>query len=258
MKKIIIGNWKMNKTISEEISFLEDFFAVWDTEEKNNNSYLVGIAPSFLSLPYLTKFQDTKGKNFVLVAQNSSYKNHGALTGEISPKALKEIGVKWVLVGHSERRNYFGETDETVNEKILFLLKNGFVPVVCVGEDYVTYKENASRIFIQKQLRTCLKGVFEQAQPQFFVIAYEPRWAIGTGLVPTLNEIKDIQETIRKEIIMLAKNTSKIMTFRVLYGGSVNQKNSQEILSKTGVDGLLVGNASLELTSFSALFKKNT
>ena len=219
MKKLIIGNWKMNPVSEKKASVLLKAFDI-------KTKHQVVICPPFLYLK--------KGKNYILGAQNCFNEKQGAFTGEVSAQALKEIGCKYIILGHSERRNILNETNELINKKIKLCLELKLKPVLCIGE-----KEGEDRKkIINTQLKESLKGIEESV-----IIAYEPIWAIGTGKVPT---IKDIQESFNYIKKILPKN-------KVLYGGSVNAKNIKDILEV--VDGVLVGGASVDKKEFLKMIK---
>jgi len=220
MKKIIIGNFKMNP-----LSFkgAEDLLKAFDIKTKNT----VILCPPYIYLK--------KGENYILGAQNCFYENEGAYTGEISPKMLKDLGCKYVIIGHSERRNILNETDLEINKKIKVCLLNNLKPVLCIGEKLGEDRKEV----LKKQLKEDLKGVKDKN----IIIAYEPVWAIGTGKTPTSDDILDSFNFIKK-IIPESK---------VLYGGSVNSKNIQEIIQIT--DGVLVGGASVNKNEFLKMIK---
>lgn len=219
MKKIIIGNFKMNPSSLKKAL---DLFKAFDIKTKN----LVVLCPPF---PFFKK-----GTNYFLGAQNCFSKNEGAYTGEVSPKMLKDLGCKYVILGHSERREYQKENNEEISNKIKLCLENKLKPVLCVGEKQGENREEV----LKNQLKECLKGINDKV-----IIAYEPIWAIGTG------------KTCRNEDILNSYNFIKKMFPQnpVLYGGSVNSKNAKEILKV--VDGVLVGGASINKKEFLNIIK---
>ena len=219
MKKIIIGNFKMNPSSKKKVS---DLFKAFDIKTKN----LVILCPPFCFLE--------KGENYILGAQNCFLKNEGAYTGEVSPKMLKDLGCKYVILGHSERREYQKENNEEINKKIKICLENKLKPVLCIGEKLGENKEEV----LKNQLKECLKGIKGSV-----IIAYEPIWAIGTGKTCKNEDILDSYNFIKK----IVKESS------VLYGGSVNSKNAKQILSIT--DGVLVGGASINKKEFLNIIK---
>jgi len=219
MKKIIIGNFKMNPSSKKKALVL---FKAFDIKTKN----LVVLCPPF---PFLQK-----GENYILGAQNCSSNNEGAYTGEVSPKMLKDSGCKYVIIGHSERREFFNESDKEINAKIKICLENKLKPILCVGEKLGEDK----KIVLKAQLKEGLKGIKEKV-----IIAYEPIWAIGTG------------KTCKNEDILNSFNFIKkiVKDSFVLYGGSVNSKNAKEIINIT--DGVLVGGASINKEEFLNIIK---
>ena len=221
-KPIIAGNWKMNKTIAEAISFVNDV----KNRVENKNVDVVICAP-FIALKDLV--EATKGTNIKVGAQNMHFEESGAYTGEVSAQMLNEIGVDYVIIGHSERREYFNETNETVNKKVLKALKEGLLP----GETKEHCKEQ-----IQKALENVSASDLEK-----IVIAYEPIWAIGTGKTATSDDANDVIAYIRNVVRDLYGNLAD--NVRIQYGGSVKPSNISEIMAKSDIDGALVGGASL-------------
>lgn len=240
-KKIFAANWKMNKTIAEAESFAKEFVKLTP-----NPRHKVLIFAPFLSIQMLAKFFDKK-KVFI-GAQNLHQSEKGAFTGEISAEMLKEVGASAVIIGHSERRQFFAETNQTINEKIKTALANGFVVVFCVGETLEEREKGKTKIVLQRQITEGLEGI---DRPQNVVVAYEPVWAIGTGKTAT---IKMIEETHT----LIANETKKLFNKNVpvLYGGSVNEKNFEAIVQANGVDGALVGGASLSAEKFAQMVNK--
>ncbi|MDD8048081.1 MAG: triose-phosphate isomerase [Thomasclavelia sp.] len=242
-KPIIVGNWKMNKTIAETKAFVE---AV-DANVSNTADW--GIATPYLSL------QTAKAgtKNLIVAAENCHFKDSGAYTGEVSVEMLKEIGVEWVILGHSERRQYFGETDETVNAKMLQVLHNDMTPIVCVGESLEQYEAGKTKDVVKAQVVAAYKDVCEKCAPRT-VIAYEPIWAIGTGKTATNEIAQDVCGYIRSVVKDLYGDdvASKV---RIQYGGSVKPEGVKTLLEQPDIDGALVGGASLQADSFLAMVK---
>ena len=227
-RKILVGNWKMNKTIEETIEFIKDVNQKAIDVEKEE--VIVGIAPSFICLPVLRKL----GTGIITFAQNVHFEDNGAFTGEVSPLMLKEIGVNASLIGHSERRNIFGETDDDIRRKVSSCIENGITPILCVGEHKHDRENGEAEDVINRQLHEALDGLNLDS----IIIAYEPVWAIGTGLIPTFEDIMSMHHYIKNTVKDNINNVS------VLYGGSVNEKNIVDICNIDGVDCVLIGGAS--------------
>ena len=208
-KPIIVGNWKMNKTIAETKAFVES------VDAKVSDSADWGIATPYLALQ--TAKEGTK--NLLVAAENCHFKDNGAYTGEVSVEMLKEIGVEWVILGHSERRQYFGETDETVNAKMLQVLKNDMTPIVCVGETLEEYEAGTTKDVVKTQTVAAFKDVCPKCASRS-VIAYEPVWAIGTGKTATNEIAQDVCAYIRSVIADLYGQEVADQV-RIQYGGSV-------------------------------------
>ncbi|QZE12650.1 triose-phosphate isomerase [Mycoplasma sp. Ms02] len=239
-RTVIIGNWKMNKTYSDTKAFLNDFAVKYEAQKD-----LVDSAVEFgVAVPYtnLAAFQDNKVSALSLGAQDMSLHEKGAYTGEVAVSMLKDLGTKYVVLGHSERRTYHNETDEQVNAKAKLALANGLVPVVCVGETLEQYEAGKTKEVVKEQTLASLKDL----DLTKVIVAYEPVWAIGTGKVATPEIAQDICSYV-KEI------TSQDLV--VQYGGSVNPANIAELHSQASIDGFLVGGASLEVDSFMSLLK---
>lgn len=249
VKRIIIANWKMNpKTFSEA---RELFNAVKKEAKKIKNIDII-IAPPAIWLGQL-KIND--GDNIRLGAQNMSWEEKGAFTGEISPLMLKDAGVKYAILGHSERRIYFGETNETVNAKILTAFKNSLAPIFCLGETAREKREEKTPEIIKAQIEEGLKDISQgQIEANKIIIAYEPVWAIGSGLTPSFDDILSAKLLIKKILAGLfsRKAADKVP---ILYGGSVSGQNAKDVMEKGGVDGLLVGGASLQANEFGSIIK---
>jgi len=244
-KKIIAGNWKMNFTPSKAVEFIKAIKGNINTDK----------AEVVLCVPYVAiqAVNDAlKGTNIKVGAQNIHYMDDGAYTGEISGAMLGEIGVPYVIVGHSERREKFGESDTTVNLRALNALKHGLVPIICVGETLKQRKAGRTDEVVRKQINFALDEVPE-AQMANVVIAYEPIWAIGTGEVATTEQAEAACKLIRDRIS--EKYGSKVAeAVRILYGGSVSPKNAADLFKEKNIDGGLVGGASTEL-SFDKVVK---
>lgn len=246
-KKLLLGNWKMNKTPSEAKEFAKGCgemvaYAV-------NKGIDVGVAPTFVCLEAVKALAP---KDLIVSAQNCNENDHGAFTGEISIPMLKEIGIDWVILGHSERREYNGETSEKCNLKIKALLANGMVPVYCCGESLETFEAGKTKEFVEEQIKTGLAGLTAEEVAKL-VIAYEPIWAIGTGKSATKEIAEDTIGFIRGVIKGLIGE--KAEDVRILYGGSVKPGNIAEYMSMPDIDGALVGGASLTLDSYKGLIE---
>ena len=247
-KKVIAGNWKMNMLPNEAMSFIENLApVVKDTENE------VVLCVPYIDLFYsLLTAQET---NIKIGAQNMHFEPKGAYTGEISGQMLKAINVEYVIIGHSERRQYFNETDETVNKKIKSAFNCGLKPIVCVGETLEQREEGKTAEIITKQTKLALEGL-TQEQVKNTIIAYEPIWAIGTGKTATSEDANNSIKEIRKEI---AQNYGQNVADGViiLYGGSVKSSNAKELFEMSDIDGGLVGGASLNSEEFSKIVNYN-
>lgn len=238
---IIAGNWKMHKTIDEAVQFVKDI----KDEVRGTDVEVVICAPFTLLLPLKEAIKDT---NIKLGAQNMHWEDQGAFTGEISPVMLKDIGVDYCIIGHSERRQYFHETDETVNKKVHAALKHNIRPIVCVGETLEEREQGKTEEIVKNQTRKALAGV-PGAEMTKIVIAYEPIWAIGTGKTATPEQANEVIYQIR-EIIKELYGEDLCTEIRIQYGGSVKGSNAEEIMNQEDIDGALVGGASLKADEF--------
>lgn len=243
-KKVIAGNWKMNMLPNEAMAFIEELAPL----VKNTENEVILCVP-YTDLFYsLLTAQETKIK---IGAQNMHFEESGAYTGEVSGKMLKSIGVEYVIIGHSERRQYFAETDESVNKKIKAAFLNGLKPIVCVGETLEQREEGKTVEIITKQTQLALDGLTNE-QVENTIIAYEPIWAIGTGKTATSedanNSIKEIRNKIGK---IYGQNTADRVIIQ--YGGSVKSSNAKELFEMSDIDGGLVGGASLKAEEFSKI-----
>lgn len=239
---LIAGNWKMHKGPSEAKVFaLELAQQLRDVEAVE-----VVLAPPFVSL--LAVRQSIAGTPLRLAAQNVFWEREGAFTGEISPPMLKDAGCSYAIVGHSERRNHFGETDEDVNRKVKALLAEGLGAIVCVGESLEEREKGETFDVVRKQVEGALKGLTDE-DLKGVVIAYEPVWAIGTGRTATPKQAQEVHSFIRK-MIEGAFGKEVAQTLRILYGGSVKPDNIDDLMGAPDIDGALVGGASLKVDSF--------
>ena len=247
-RKVIAGNWKMNMLPNEAISFIEELTPlVKDTKNE-----------VILCVPYTDLFYallNVQGTNIKIGAQNMHFEEKGAYTGEVSAKMLKSINVEYVIIGHSERRQYFNETDETVNKKIKAAFTNGLKPIVCVGET-LEQRENGTTIdVITKQTELALDGLTEE-QVENTIIAYEPIWAIETGKTATSEDAQNSIKAIRDKICQIyGQNTANGVIIQ--YGGSVKSSNAKELFEMSDIDGGLVGGASLKADEFSKIVNYN-
>ncbi len=236
-KKIIAGNWKMNNTVSSSLKVLEELKDKVNTTESD----VVFCVPYVNIIPVV---EALKGTNISVGAQNMHFEENGAYTGEISAEMLKEIGVKYVVLGHSERREYFAETDETVNKKVIKALEHDLVPIVCCGETLEDREKNITIELIRTQIKIALRNVSKEDAKKV-VIAYEPIWAIGTGVTATSAQAEEICKAIRELLVeVYGQETADMM--RIQYGGSMNGANANELLNMPNIDGGLVGGASLK------------
>ena len=244
-KTIIAGNWKMNKTPSETKAFAEQFKAILP---KTKWCDIVVCVPTVDLSAAVRAFKDSR---IAVGAENVYFEKSGAYTGEISADMLADLGVRYVIVGHSERRALFGETDEIVNKKVLAALEAGLNPIICVGESLAQREMGVTMELIALQVKSALAGVSAE-QMRRCVIAYEPIWAIGTGKTATADQAEEVCAAIRKVVGELyGENAAKALT--VQYGGSMNPKNAEELLSKPDVDGGLIGGASLKADQFAVI-----
>jgi triosephosphate isomerase len=244
-KPIIAGNWKMNKTMAEARD-LASKLAPLVSGVKDRE---IVLAPTFTSLQAVG--EAIKGTNMVLAAQNMHWEDKGAFTGEISAEMLLDLGCKYVIIGHSERRQYFGETDETVNKKAKQALKKGLLPIMCVGETLAEREAGRLDEVISRQVTDGLKDIGAEDMKKV-VIAYEPVWAIGTGKTATPEQANEVHSLIRQKVQALyAAEISGGL--RIQYGGSVTPENVSSLMAKPDIDGALVGGASLKPESFAAL-----
>ncbi len=236
-KKIIAGNWKMNMTPSEAVELVNTLKPLVVTEEAD----VVFCVPSIDIIPAM---EAAKGTNIQIGAENMYYEEKGAYTGEISPNMLTDVGVKYVIIGHSERREYFAETDETVNKKVLKAFEHGITPIICCGESLTQREQGITIDWIRQQIKIAFLNV-TAAQAATAVIAYEPIWAIGTGKTATTEQAQEVCKAIR-ECIAEIYDEATAEAIRIQYGGSVNAATAPELFGQPDIDGGLVGGASLK------------
>ena len=239
---IIVGNWKMNKTIAETEEFLKEI----DPYIEGITSAQYGIATPYTDLYVAVK----NSKNLVIGAENCHFEDNGAFTGEVSIPMLKEIGTKWCIVGHSERRQMFGDTDETVNKKVKKLLSEGITPIMCCGETLETFEAGETESWVRNQIAKGLDGVSGE-DVSSMVIAYEPIWAIGTGKSATKEIAEKTCAIVRDQVKQMYGDAADAV--RVQYGGSVKPNNIKEYMAMEDIDGALIGGASLKVDSFKEI-----
>lgn len=248
-KPIIAGNWKMHNTITEAMQLMKGLIPL----VKGVRGTEVVVCPPATALAVVGSA--LHGKNVLLGAQNVHWAESGAFTGEISPKMLKELGVRYVIVGHSERRQYFGETDAAVNQRAQAALREGLSPIICVGEALATREKGTYKRFVARQVKLALAGITAK-EAERIVIAYEPIWAIGTGKTATFEEAEEVCAHIRQTVAkLLGEEAAEAL--RIQYGGSVKPDTIAGLMAKPNVDGALVGGAALKANEFAAIVKYN-
>jgi len=247
-KKIIAANWKMNKDINETSEF---FSALQEELNGYNGTVEVVVCPPFIDLQAAVKA--SQGTPFKIGAQNLHYENDGAFTGEISARMIKSLGIPYVIVGHSERRQYFGETDEIVAKKVKKALSEGLKVILCVGETLSERDGNVTEQVLERQVVVALNGLTTE-QLKSIVIAYEPVWAIGTGRNATPQQAEEAHAFIRNLVAKLFNN-NVAQDLTIQYGGSMKPENSGELLSQPDVDGGLIGGASLKADLFAEIVR---
>ncbi len=244
-RPVIAGNWKLNKTIVEAVSFVKQLSPL----VSGISNVEIVIAPVFTAL---SKVSDAMaGSNIKLSAQDCFWEPEGAFTGEVSPALLKDAGCSYVIVGHSERRQFFGESDTTVNKKVKAVISNGLAAIVCVGETLEEREAGQAFTVVGGQVDKALEGL-TCADMEQVVIAYEPVWAIGTGRTATMEQAQEVHEFIRSRIEKLLGIAVSAGT-RILYGGSVKPDNVKSLMAQADVDGALIGGASLNVHSFAEI-----
>ncbi len=243
-RKVIAGNWKMNCDRSQAKALINELIPLVKGADKD-----VMVCVPFTNLE--TALSATSGTNIAVAAQNCHWEEKGAFTGEVSALMLKELGVSWVLLGHSERRQYFGETDVTLNKRIRAALNAGLKLIVCVGEVLTEREQGITNEIVSLQTKIALQGVTSE-ELERIIIAYEPVWAIGTGKTATAEQAEEVCAAIREVIAGLycQKCADKLI---IQYGGSMNAGNAKELLSKPNVDGGLIGGASLKAADFAQI-----
>jgi len=247
-RPIVAGNWKMNKTVGEALTLVRELRGM---VSMIRDRVEIVVAPPFTALHAVARALDDS--NIHLAAQNCYWDDAGAFTGEVSGPMLKEVGCRYVIVGHSERRQYFGEADETVNRRVQAVLRNEMLPIVCIGETLPERESGRTLEVVSLQLAAGLAR-FEAVEVSRFVIAYEPVWAIGTGRNATSEQAQEVHAHIREQLTS-AYGREVAEQVRIQYGGSVKPDNAAELLGKPDVDGALVGGASLKAPDFAAIVR---
>jgi triosephosphate isomerase len=246
-KPIIAGNWKMNKTLSEAEEFIQ---AVKGNIPANDIVDSVVGGPNIFTQKLV---EWTEGTDLQVAAQNAYYEDEGSYTGETSPKALADLGADYVIIGHSERRELFGETDEDINKKAHAVFNNNMLPIICVGETLEHRQADETEDWVSGQVTKALEGLSTD-QVKELVLAYEPIWAIGTGETATPEQANDTVQVVRATVAKLYDDETA-EAVRIQYGGSVKPANVDELLAQSDIDGALVGGASLEAESFLKLLE---
>ena len=236
-KKIIAGNWKMNMTPSQAVELINTLKPLVANDE-------VDVLLCVPAIDIIPAMEAAKGSNIMIGAENMYFEEKGAFTGEISPAMLDDAGVKYVIIGHSERRDYFGETNEDVNKKVLKAFEHGITPIMCCGESLEQREQGITMDWIRQQVKVGLQNVTAD-QAKTMVIAYEPIWAIGTGKTATSEQAQEICKGIR-DCVAEIYDTDTAAAIRIQYGGSVNAGNAAELFAMGDIDGGLVGGASLK------------
>lgn len=244
---IIAGNWKMNKTVREAVALVRELKA----QVADVNNVEIVVCPPFTALSAVA--EEIKGTNIILGAQNCHWEEKGAYTGEISAPMLAEMGCRYVIIGHSERRQYFGETDELINRKARILYRFGLMPIICVGETLEQRTQGVTLKVVEQQVRGCLSGI-PLDKMLTTVIAYEPVWAIGTGKTASPEDAQEVQGYIR-QLLGELYGKDNAQQIRIQYGGSVTPENIQGLMAMPDIDGALVGGASLTADKFARIVK---
>lgn len=248
-KPIIAGNWKMNKTVQEAKDFVKALPQLPDTNEVE----AVICAPTIQLDALTTAVKNGEAEGLAIGAENTYFEDNGAFTGETSPVALADLGVKYVIIGHSERRELFFETDEDVNKKAHAVFNHGMTPIICVGETLEQREGGKAEEVVGEQVKKTLEGLSDDQLKQV-VIAYEPIWAIGTGKSSTAKDANEMSAFVRKTVADLASQ-EVADAVRIQYGGSVKPNNIAEYMAESDIDGALVGGASLKVEDYVKLLE---
>lgn len=246
----LVGNWKMQLNQAESEALAKELVRLWAGQGATAPDVVVIACPSHMAIEEVVKV--TRGTPVALGAQDSFWEDKGAFTGEVSPKALKELGVDYCIVGHSERRQFLGETDAMVNKKTVALLRNGITPIVCVGETKDERQAGKRDAVVIGQVRAALEGV-ALVGSQRVIVAYEPRWVIGTGQAVTPQDAAELHHLIRETLYELFGQDAALRQCAIIYGGAVDAKNLAGFLAVDVIDGVLVGGASLKPQEFAAM-----
>ena len=248
---LIVANWKMHKTINETRDFINNFYENFKNKEEFAKKNKIILCVPFICIDEaLKQIRNKNIDNLFIAAQNCYFEKEGAFTGEISAYMLKKTGIKYVILGHSERRLLFSETDEIINKKVLSCLKEDLSVILCIGENLEQKNKRLTEEILSNQLIKALKGVSKYDLDKI-IVAYEPVWAIGTKKSASCLEISKIARYIKEEIsIFYGKDKNLVKIIKVLYGGSVNTENANKILKAENLDGILVGKASLNYEDF--------
>lgn len=248
-KPLIAGNWKMFKTTAEAVRLVQDLsYLVEDVEDVD-----IVVCPPFTALKSVATLIEYDKPRIALGAQNMHWEEGGAFTGEVSPLMLKDLGVNYVIIGHSERRQHFGEDDEMVNRKVRSALDHDLLPIMCVGETLEEREKGETNTIVRIQVLAGLADI-EAEEAEKITIAYEPIWAIGTGKTATPQDANDAIRHIRA-LVGSQFNPAQAKKVRILYGGSVKPENITELMAEPDIDGALVGGASLDAGSFAQIIK---
>ncbi|OGH97786.1 MAG: triose-phosphate isomerase [Candidatus Melainabacteria bacterium GWA2_34_9] len=250
-RPIIAGNWKLNKLVNESIELTEDIKVKLMDYQKEKLPVVV-LCPVFTAIQAVSNVLE-HGKGIFLGAQNCYWEDNGAFTGEVSVPMLADLCVSYIVIGHSERRQYFSETDEMINKKAKVVLSHGLIPIICCGETLEQREEGITDKFVSGQIRAALKGLTEEEIAKS-VIAYEPIWAIGTGKTCDSPEANRVIKMIRDTVAEVSSQDAADK-IRILYGGSVKPSTIEEQMGMSDIDGALVGGASLEAESFAQIVK---
>lgn len=238
-KPLIAGNWKMNLTAEKGTRLIESLKPM----VKDASCDIAACVPAIL-IPAVS--EAVKGSNIRLGAQNMHWETNGAYTGEIDAEQLKEYGVEYVIVGHSERRSLFGDTDETVNRRARAVLRHGLIPIICVGETLEQRGKDLTNVVLNYQIEYALHHLYHDGDVRNIVVAYEPIWAIGTGVTATNEQAEETIAHIRRHIARIYSQ-EEANAIRILYGGSMNRKNCKGLMAQANIDGGLIGGASLNM-----------
>ncbi|MDD5634743.1 MAG: triose-phosphate isomerase [Candidatus Omnitrophica bacterium] len=247
---VIAGNWKMYKDVREAVELANDI----KREVYNVDNVEIVVCPPFVDLGDVCEMLDES--NILVGAQNCYWEKEGAFTGEVSIPMLKSIGCKYVVIGHSERRQFFGETDETVNKKVAACINGGLIPIMCVGEVLAEREAGKTLDVVKKQVSGGLKG-FNETFISTLIIAYEPVWAIGTGRTATPLQAQEVHSMIR-DLLSKLYSKAKADSIRILYGGSVKPDNIVDLMKQGDIDGALIGGASLKSASFVDIIRSTS